>query len=101
MTNVPAEIDDPPVHILKCENPHFEDVWRGVKTFELRYNDRDYQRNDVLFLKEYNARNQTFSGRWVVVQVTHILRHGLREGWVCMSIQLVRRYEPPGVARCR
>lgn len=41
------------VHYLKTLDPHFEDVAEDRKTFELRKNDRDYQEDDILVLRQY------------------------------------------------
>jgi len=41
-------------HDLKIWPKHFQDVWNGIKTFELRLNDRDYQAGDVLRLYEFD-----------------------------------------------
>lgn len=38
------------VHELKTFDPYFDAVERGEKTFEVRYNDRDYQKGDILRL---------------------------------------------------
>jgi len=40
-------------HELKTWPPFWEQVDRGTKTFELRYNDRDYKVGDVLRLLEW------------------------------------------------
>jgi hypothetical protein len=40
-------------HTLKTWPGPFEAVWRGDKTFEVRLNDRFFQRGDVVVLKEW------------------------------------------------
>lgn len=40
-------------HELKTWPEFFEPVAHGDKTFELRFNDRDYQPGDVLHLREF------------------------------------------------
>jgi hypothetical protein len=85
------------VHQLKTVNPFFEAVWRGTKTAEIRYNDRDYKVGDLLELKEYDAETKTYIGRIIPVLVTHVLRaddidldnSGLREGFVMLSFRVV------------
>lgn len=39
-------------HYLKCETAFFQKVQRGEKKFELRKNDRDFKKYDMVYLKE-------------------------------------------------
>lgn len=78
------------VHELKTWSECFHDIWWNRKTFELRYNDRNYQVGDTLLLKEWNKDTQEFTGRECMRTVTSMLsgpRPGLSEGWVIMSIK--------------
>lgn len=63
-------------HELKTVNPHFTDVWEGRKTFEIRKNDRDFKIGDSLILKEYDPSTDSYSGRKITCQITHILQGG-------------------------
>lgn len=76
------------IHILKTVNPFFQDVVDGVKIFELRKNDRDYQLNDRLLLKEYFPENNSFSGRNYELWVTNGIFEkceGLKDGYVLLA----------------
>ena len=42
------------VHELKVVPPYFDALVSGAKTFEVRKNDRAYQRGDVLKLREWH-----------------------------------------------
>lgn len=42
------------VHDLKIHPEHFKPVWCGEKTFEIRFNDRDYKVGDLLDLHEFD-----------------------------------------------
>ena len=82
-------------HDLKCWPEHFGPVVEGVKTVELRKNDRDYQIGDYLLLREFrpNQPHQgpgSYTGRIARVRVTHITRGfpWLAPGYVAMSIRL-------------
>lgn len=42
------------VHDLKTWLPHFRPVWDGEKTFEIRVDDRGFQRGDLANLREWD-----------------------------------------------
>lgn len=42
-------------HVLKVVSPYFDALADGTKTFEVRKNDRAFQRGDVLILWEYDG----------------------------------------------
>jgi len=97
---------------LKCDKDHFWDVWNGVKLNEVRYNDRHYEVGDLITLKEtlfpYRLMEidpevypLSYTGREILVQVTHILRDnymsaGLREDWCVLSIKVLVKKAPSG-----
>lgn len=59
-------------HELKCWRKYFDAVWTGKKKFELRRNDRKFQVGDELLLRETEDGIARYTGREVVVTVTHI-----------------------------
>lgn len=83
------------IHELKCWPEFFEPVHRGVKNFELRKNDRDFQVDDILRLREYSMEHDEYTGREVWLRVTYICRHGvwLKPGYCCMSIEPIEQPE--------
>lgn len=50
-------------HVLKVQPPYFDALLDGSKTFEVRRNDRGFQRGDVLVLSEVYLSTLTFTGR--------------------------------------
>jgi hypothetical protein len=93
-------------HELKTDPQPFDDMAAGLKTFELRKDDRGFQVGDTLRLRrtvfdsvDMAADPWRFKLAYcddapLVRIVTHILRgpaYGLAEGWVAMSVA-------PGVA---
>lgn len=80
----------PKIHDLKILPAYFDDVAKGRKTFELRFDDRGYFKGDLLLLREW--AKGTYTARRVVVKVTYILKgfDGLKDGWVILSIKRVK-----------
>lgn len=80
----------PKIHDLKILPAYFDDVAKGRKAFELRFDDRGYFEGDLLLLCEWE--NGAYTGRRVVVKVTYILKgfDGLKDGWVILSIKRVK-----------
>lgn len=85
------------IHELKTWSEHFNQVFMGHKTFEVRLNDRDFKVGDTLTLIEgdlwgdYPEGKRWFpTGRKLSRRITHILhggQFGIREGYCVMSIQ--------------
>jgi hypothetical protein len=63
-----------PAHDLKIWPMYFDAIASGEKRCELRRNDRDYQVRDILNLREWDPRQQRYTGRGITVAVTHVLR---------------------------
>lgn len=86
------------LHVLKTWLEEFADILSGVKTFEFRRNDRDFQVNDTLLLEEWvpyqTKQGLIASGIYTNYRlyclVTHIMYggFGLPDGWCIMSIKL-------------
>jgi hypothetical protein len=84
------------IHELKTWPKYFDMVNLGLKTFELRKDDRDFELGDTLVLKEYLPEEKQFTGNEIRVLVVSILRHdefpGLVFGYVVMGIEVLARY---------
>lgn len=82
---------DVKTHELKVVEPYFTDLKTGKKTFELRFNDRDYQVGDVLILRKYDPEiNKLFDDEVLTFTITHILSDYidvLPPGYVILSIK--------------
>lgn len=70
---------------LKTLPQYFEEIIKGNKRAELRFNDRDFKVGDIYELEEYDGK--TYTGRSVTVRITHILEgfEGLAKGWCVFS----------------
>jgi hypothetical protein len=61
------------IHELKTIPPYFDDVLSGEKTFEVRRNDRPFNKGDLLALNEFIPETQCYTGRSCVVAIEYIL----------------------------
>jgi hypothetical protein len=81
------------IHILKSESRFFWPVFDGVKTWELRNNDRNYQAGEFLWLRDWNGK--AYTGSSVIVKILDV-SIGVMEkfldcqqsAYVLLSIQL-------------
>ncbi len=79
------------IHDLKILPEYYDAVDKGVKTYELRFDDRDFAVGDMLILREFTGTEYT--GREVCATVTHILQNcgfGLDDNYAILSIKLCR-----------
>lgn len=76
------------IHVLKIWPEHFRDVRVGIKTAELRLNDRNFQPGDVLVLREYDPQTGEYTGEVEIRTVTHVLadERWLQTGMVMLSM---------------
>jgi Domain of unknown function (DUF3850) len=78
-------------HYLKTVQPFFFEVKKGIKTFEHRRNDRDFQVGDEVYLQEYDMMYNSFSGQEVRVIITYVLtnRVGLDDDFCVFSFKII------------
>lgn len=81
---------------LKTDPEVFQAAWDGRKTFEIRFNDRDFQVGDSLYLLETQHTGEemragaplVYTGRTQMKVVSHVLTgYGLAPGWCCLSFE--------------
>lgn len=75
-------------HYLKTETEYFQAVERGEKKFELRKNDRDFKKYDMIYLEE--TVNGVKTGRKLnPVEIQYVLKdclkYGLCEGYCILN----------------
>ena len=77
------------IHELKILPEYFDAVLSGEKTFEIRKNDRPFQKNDLLALNEYNPSEKAYTGASCLVYIDYILDNAdyCKSGYVVMSIK--------------
>lgn len=94
-----SEIRDPVTHNLKILPEHYSAVCAGVKRAELRKNDRDYRAGDTLDLCEWDKDDESFTGNYISVTVTHVADVSeWMPGYVLLSIELALRERAEPVA---
>lgn len=76
------------IHELKTIEPFFSQVYLGEKRFELRFNDRNFQKGDYLLLQCWNKDGEFLTGESVLVRVKSVLKDftGLESNYCVMSI---------------
>ncbi|ELY5941231.1 DUF3850 domain-containing protein [Cronobacter malonaticus] len=89
----------PVTHNLKIWPEHYSAVCAGVKRAELRKNDRDYRAGDILDLCEWDKDDESFTGEFISVTVTHVADVSeWMPGYVLLSIELALRERAEPVA---
>lgn len=83
------------IHLLKTLPIYFQETWIGLKTFEVRKNDRGFDVADRIVLQEWE-QDIGYSGREIVCEATYILKGdggplGIREGYCVMAMEIVQR----------
>lgn len=64
------------IHELKTWTKYFQEVKSGLKNFEIRRNDRNYNIGDELLLREFNNETGYHTGEICHRKVTYILVGG-------------------------
>ncbi|EOA2747431.1 DUF3850 domain-containing protein [Enterococcus faecalis] len=76
---------EPTIHELKILPEYFEAVVSGNKRFEIRKNDRNYQKGDILRLNEY--QDGQYTGDVHVAEITYITDYAQQDGYVVLGIK--------------
>lgn len=82
------QVNNMTTHDLKLHPEYYEAVILGVKTFEIRKNDRNYKVGDKVILHEYYPDSESYSGRSVEAEITYITDYGQSDNFVVFSIKL-------------
>lgn len=82
------------LHELKQESQYYNPVRDGVKTFEIRRNDRNFKIDDIIILREWSPFGG-YRGRYLLRKITYVLHgnYGLLEGFCCLSIRPLTKEE--------
>lgn len=78
------------IHELKLEKDFYDAVASGDKTFEIRENDRGYQKGDVLSLRAWDRAMCCYTEPYAPIRkvISYVLSGwGLKEGVVCLGMR--------------
>ena len=77
------------IHELKTWPRYFDLVFRGLKTFEIRKNDRNFNVGDRLDLMEYNPVTKNYTGKHChryILSIVYGGQFGIEDGYIIMSL---------------
>jgi hypothetical protein len=63
--------EQPKLHELKTQRKYFCDVSCGEKNFEVRNNDRNFKKGDLVILREWE--DGIYLGHEIFLQITYVL----------------------------
>jgi len=73
-------------HQLKCDGEWFSEIANGWKKFEIRVNDRDFQRDDKLLLERWDSSKG--QGQYIMADVVRVYKDvpGVKDGFVVLLL---------------
>ncbi|MBR1723580.1 MAG: DUF3850 domain-containing protein [Ruminococcus sp.] len=88
-------------HKLKLHINFCDDVLNGIKTFEIRENDRGFQTGDLILFEPFYPHGATFEQirnphpiKEKMYRIEYILNGwGMKNGYVCLAIKEYRKNE--------
>ena len=78
-------------HKLKIEPSYYEAVLDGDKTFEIRYNDRGYQKGDTIILGVWENGSYNTKYPRLGCVITYVTGYAQKENWVVFGITNVEQ----------
>jgi hypothetical protein len=81
--------DDSMIHELKILPQYYQAVREGIKNFELRKNDRNFNVKDILILKEHEEP-VGYTGRKIIKEVSYVFeggQYGLDKGFCILGLK--------------
>jgi len=76
-------------HILKIKEEYADAIVRGDKLFEIRYNDRGYQKGDKI---QFSCNERIHGIEKNIYEITYLLHGwGLKEDWCVFGIKEIKQ----------
>lgn len=79
-------------HHLKIKSQYFSAVFKGLKTFEIRYNDQKYEVGDQIILQEVD-RLGSYTGKEIIAVITYLTDYEQKENFVVFSFKKINEKE--------
>lgn len=83
-------------HKLKIREEFFNALINDEKTYEIRKNDRDYQKGDKIYFTKMICQDGSIEeikpqvlGEFIITHVFSNTEYGLKEGYVILSIKKI------------
>ncbi len=73
-------------HTLKILPQYFEPVLDGSKTFEIRLDDRGFQKGDAIMLRETDDFGTKHTGRTIIAVIGYVSTYEQKPGFVVFSL---------------
>ena len=76
-------------HELKCISPYFEAVQIGDKKFEIRKDDRCFQKGDKVILRHYDQEHCCYvpDSVEIYLTITYVCHFEQKEGWCVFGFE--------------
>ncbi len=76
------------VHELKTWPEQFQAIRNGSKTFDYRKNDREFKSGDQLALREWDPKDEAYTGRTIYTDIGYMLHggFGVPDGYIVLSL---------------
>ena len=81
------------IHQLKILPEYFAPVCLGLKSFEIRENDRDFQVGDLVELREYLPNHDRYTGRVLPREITYVTAYAQQANYVVFGLGLLDESE--------
>ncbi|EMF0421405.1 DUF3850 domain-containing protein [Enterococcus hirae] len=75
-------------HELKIDSNYFDDILNNFKKFEIRKNDRNFSKEDIVILKEIDS-NRDYTGRIITVKIIYITNYEQKKGYVVFGFERI------------
>jgi len=80
-------------HEIKLDTNYVEAVRSGDKTFEIRFNDRGYQKGDKLILRPWCTKHHCYDTGSLKIRadITYVTTYSQLSGWCVLGIKVTNK----------